>query len=61
MNTQNFDYYQLRAEEELAAARLCREAGIAQIHHDLAQRYRDLAAGNSSGAAINEPGPAFGC
>lgn len=50
MTTHNLDYYRQRADEELAAAERAVDPAIAQIHHDMAQRYRDLL-GRDAGVA----------
>jgi hypothetical protein len=41
MSTQNLDYYRQRAGEELAAAERAADPAIAQIHREMAGRYRD--------------------
>ena len=61
MSTQNLEYYRHRAEEELAAAATTREPGIAQIHREMAQRYRvllpdDVSAAEDSGGPNAGPG-----
>ena len=60
MTSQSPNYYRQRADEELAMADRAGDPGIAQIHREMARRYRDLADGDPSRAAIGEPGPAFG-
>ena len=61
MTTQNLNYYRCRAEEEFAAAAIAGDPSIAQIHREMAQRYRallpdDVNAAEDSGGAIAEPG-----
>ena len=70
MANDNLDYYRKRAEEELAAAEQASDTAIAQIHNELARRYRaqlsggdELVNGHSGraqpmGGAFAEPGPA---
>ena len=57
----NDEYYRLRLEEELKAAESAPDASIAQIHREMAERYRELVNGNVAmapvGAGIVEPGP----
>ena len=43
MTTQDLNYYRQRAGEELAAAKQAHDSSIAQIHREMAQRYRALA------------------
>ena len=47
MTAQNFDYYRQRADEEAVAAERAVDPSIAQIHCDMAQRYRDLLNGDA--------------
>lgn len=69
MASQNFDYYRLRADEELAAAKHAADPSIAQIHREMERRYRemlspdtdaaygDLSLAKPMGGAIVESGP----
>ena len=50
MTTQNLDYYRQRADEEQAAAERAVDPAIAQIHRDMAQRYRDMLSGDAGAA-----------
>ena len=45
------DYYRQRVEEELAAADSANDAGVSQIHLDMAELYRDLL--RAEPAAVN--------
>jgi hypothetical protein len=60
MTTQNLNYYRHRADEELAAAERAVEPSIAQIHCEMAQRYRALA---NDGVSLAQPagGPVAEC
>ena len=46
MTNQNIEYYRRRAEEELAAAEQASDTAIAQIHNEMARRYRVLSGGD---------------
>ena len=59
MITHNLEYYRYRAEEELAAAAIAGDPSIAQIHREMAQRYRGLLTKNVS-AAEDSGGPIAG-
>ena len=48
MTTQDLNYYRQRADEELAAAQQADDSSIAQIHCEMAQRYRALANDDAS-------------
>ena len=61
MVTQKLEYYRHRAEEELAAADIAGDPSIAQIHREMAQRYRallidDVSAAEDSGGPNAGPG-----
>ena len=69
MTNENLDYYRRRAEEELAAAERASDTAIAQIHNEMARRYRaqlgggevpmneNLGRAQPMGAAFAEAGP----
>lgn len=61
MTIKNLNYYRQRADEELAAAERAADPSIAQIHRDMAERYRDLMDGGTAfaplGGPVAEPGP----
>lgn len=62
----NRAYFHQRIEDELSAAELASDPGIAQIHREMAQRYRDLMSDGDNrtatslellaGGAVGEPG-----
>lgn len=72
MTTKSLDYYRLRAEEELSAAEQAGDPSIAQIHRDMARRYREILSSETGrvdedvimagerGGPIAIPGAVFG-
>jgi len=72
MTANNVNYYRQRADEEMAAAERCSDSSIAQIHREMAQRYRalinpetdrtavDAAATRPVGGSFAEPGIILG-
>lgn len=59
--TDNDLYYRQRIREELAAADAAGDAAISRIHHDMAERYRDMLAGKAAAKDFSDqPGILFG-